>query len=69
MSHPERTVASPLRDAPWPSTGVKNVALDYAASGARLVSPAPVIGILYPFLSASPTVRSGEFAPSGVLWA
>ena len=32
MSDPERTVASPLRDVPWLSSGVENVALDWAVT-------------------------------------
>jgi hypothetical protein len=38
MSHPERTVASPFRDTPWPSIGVENVAPGWAATGLT-VSP------------------------------
>ncbi len=32
MSDPERAVASPLREAPWLSSGVENVALDWAVT-------------------------------------
>src|ERR1017187_644669 len=32
ISDPERAVASPLREAPWLSTGVENVALDWAVT-------------------------------------
>jgi hypothetical protein len=32
MSDPERAVASPLRDMPWLSSGVENVALDWAVT-------------------------------------
>ena len=32
MNDSERTVASPLRDAPWLSAGVENVALDWAVT-------------------------------------